>query len=175
MGRKQPLIYGTFNLYVNGSAWVMGITEATMPAREAKSETISGPGILGEIDAPVKGQYAAATLTLNLRAIYDDTLLALPVAGDAQRFDLRPALETKDIQDFSAHIAPERWSIVGPVKKIDPGKRGVASAADASIEVAAYRIEHYVDGKKVYETDYLNAIDTVGDTDYFAAIRAAIS
>lgn len=175
MSRKQPLIYGTFNVFINGGLDVLGVVDATLPDTEAKTETVSGAGIMGDIEVPVRGQFAAATLTLSFRAIYDSSVLGLAVGGNAYRFDLRPALEVEDTSSYDKNVVAERWSITGPVKKISHGKRAPASAADASIEVACRRIEQYMNGKKIMERDYLNGKYNVGESDIYAPVRNAIS
>ena len=173
--RKQPLIYGTFNLYLNGGLDVVGVAECTLPQFEGRSETLSGAGIMGEIEVTPKGQYSAMTFTANFRALYDPSILSLPIGGDSQTFDLRPALEVQDIADGTREIVPERWTINGPIKTINPGGRGTASAADASIEQAVYNLTHYVDGKEVRKIGVLTGIDVVNGVDQYAATRAAIS
>lgn len=175
MSKKQPLLFAAMELYINGGTNIVGLVDATLPPIEARTESIEGAGIGGEVEVPVKGQYSSMGLTLNFRAIYDPAVLALPVAGDSVRFDLRTALETQNVTDGTRGVSSERVSITGPIKTINPGTRKGGSAGDASIEASVYHFIHFIDGRNVREIGAFTGVDTVNGVDQRAGIRAAIS
>lgn len=169
---KVPLITAKFNVFVDGGTSLFGIAECTLPSFEAMSETFSGAGVAGEIDVPVIGQFSAGTLTMNFVHLYGQpSELAVT---KTYNFDLRSALEINDKASHELGIIQERYAIRGPVKKVDPGKLGKASASDASVEVAVYRQEHWIDGKQVLEWDALNEVYVVNGNDIYAPVREAI-
>ena len=171
--RKVPLMYAQFNVYVDGGNKLLGLAEVTLPAFAAMAETFSGAGIMGEIEVPVTGHFSAMTLSMSFRTLYGDPLDF--VVGKPYRFDLRSALELEDPASYEREVAKERWSIIGPVKSINPGKRAAQSAADATIDVACRRVEHFMDGKQVLEFDPTNDIYKVNGVDMYAAIRDSVS
>ncbi len=173
MQRKVPLIHAQMNVFVDGGQKLLGLADVTLPAFTAISETLSGAGIMGEIEVPVTGQFSALTLSMNFKTLYGEPLEF--VVGKSYRFDLRTALELEDPASYERGVAKERWSIIGPVKSINPGKRAPRSAADAVIDVAVRRAEQYMDGRQVLEFDPLNDIYTVNGADVYAMVRAAIS
>lgn len=173
MPRKQPIIHAQFNVYINGGQRLLGLAEVTMPSFEAMSEALTGAGIMGTVDVPVTGQFNALTLTMAFKVLHGDPLDL--IVSKPYRFDLRSAIELEDTASYDRSVSAERWSFTGPIKKIDPGKRAPAAVADASIDVAIRRAEHYMDGVKKLEYDPLNNIYTINGVDVYAPIRDAIS
>ena len=172
MARKQPLIVANFNVFVDGGMKLLGLSEVTLPSFEAMSETLSGAGIMGELDVPVTGQFSAMTMTMSFKVMYGDPLDF--VVAKTHRFDLRSAMELEDPASYERSVGRERWSVIGPISKIEHGKRAPASVADATIDVAIRRVEHYMDGRRVLEYDQLNDIYIVNGMDMYAQVRAAI-
>lgn len=170
MGRRIPIIYTQLEVYINGGQSALGLAEVTLPDLESMTETISGAGIMGEIEATLLGQFSAQTMTINFRVLYGEPLTY--AVGMTHRFDLRTALEYEDASTHEDGFATERWSVVGKIKKISPGKR--KGTADASIDVAIRSIEHYVDGALVMAFDPMNYVYTVGGVDVYAPVRNAI-
>lgn len=173
MKRKIPMINANYKVYVNGGLELLGLADVTLPSFESVSETITGSGIMGEVEVPVTGHFGAMTLTMNFRALYGDPLDFR--AAHEYHFDLRAAMELEDPTSFERSVGAERWSITGQVKIINPGTRAAQSLNNAVIEVALRRAEHYMDGKKVMEFDILNDIYEVNGEDVYRDIRAAIS
>ena len=173
MSRKIPLIRTQFEVYVNGGLSLLGLAEVTLPSLEGLAETLTGAGIMGEIEAIVTGHFSASTTTLNFRILYG-SILDYPV-GSSQRFDLRSAIEVEDTATYVKTVVKDRWSITGPIKTINPGTVGAASQADASIDIATRRIQHWSDGVEKLLYDPLNNIYTINGVDMYAGIRAAIS
>jgi P2 family phage contractile tail tube protein len=169
---QNPMMIQNYNVFINGGTETVGLAETQLPSFEALTQTITGAGIMGELESPAIGQFSAMTLTLNFREIYGDVLnLAV---GQPYRFDLRAAVSYEDRATRETHSASDRWSITAVVKKVDPGKYGVASTADASIDASIRTADHYVDGVKVLEFDLTNNKYIVNGKDIYAEVRNAI-
>lgn len=170
--RRLPLLTAQYNVYVDGGQNLLGLAEVTLPDFSALTETVTGAGIMGEIEVPSRGHMSALTFTLNFRSMLDDPLkLAI---STVHNFDLRAAQSYEDITSFDRGEAKERYSIIGPVKSVKLGKRTPHAPWDASIEVAARRVEHFIDGKQMVEWDPINNIYKVNGVDIYQQVRAAI-
>jgi P2 family phage contractile tail tube protein len=170
---KIPLIPAQFAVYPDGKTEILGIGDLVIPQFAAMAETLTGAGFMGELEHPVRGAFTAMEFVMNFRILYGDPLTF--GVTEVHHFDCRVALETTDRQTFDRGVANERWSIRGPIKSINPGTRAPSGNAGASIAVAAYRIEHYMEGRQVLEVDVLNQKYIVNGKDLYAAIKAAIS
>ena len=82
-----PSKINMFNVYRDGSVLVGLSDEVTLPDFEAVSESISGPGILGEIDDPAIGHFGSQEMEIPFRTFTDD-LFALMAPGNSVNLTL---------------------------------------------------------------------------------------
>jgi hypothetical protein len=170
---KVPHITAAYNVYVDGGTKLLGLADCTMPNWEALTETITGAGIMGELEIPSRGHMSALTFVMNFRSMLDDPLTF--AISQAYHFDLRAAQGFEDNTTYERGEAKERYSIRGPIKTVNPGTRGPHAAWDATIEVAVRRVEHFIDGRQVLEFDLLNDVYRVNGVDIYQQVRAATS
>lgn len=156
---RRPGKVTRYDVYVDGGTDMLGLAETTLPSFEALSDTLKGAGLPGEIDLPSAGRFGAMVLGMAFQMLYGDTLdLAV---GETHRFDLRAQIEYVDKKTLEIRTTPERWQVVGPIKKIDPGKRVAGGFADATMDVSVFSVKHYLDGEEKLE---YNAFDPDGYT-----------
>jgi len=67
-----PGVINNFNLYNNGTALVGLTGEISLPDFEGMTETLSGPGILGEIEEVIIGQFGSMELEIPFRILDED-------------------------------------------------------------------------------------------------------
>jgi len=169
---RAALLTSQFNVFVDGGTKLLGLADVVMPNYEALSETVTGAGLMGEIEVPSRGHFTALQFTLNFRSLLDQPIsLAVSMV---HHFDLRSAQSYEDTTTFERGEAKERYSILGPVLRFDHGKRAPHSPWDAVIVVAVRRVEHYLDGKQVLEIDTLNEKYVHNGQDIYRDVRAAI-
>ena len=169
---RVPLLTAQFNVYVNGGQRLLGLATVTLPNFAALTETVTGAGIMGEMEVPSRGHMSAMEFVLNFRSMIDDPLTY--AISKAYSFDLRSAQSYEDSTTYDRSEARERYALRGPVKSVNHGNRGPNAAWDASIAVAARRVEHFIDGRQMLEFDLLNNIYKVNGVDIYAPVRAAI-
>ena len=121
-----------------------GMAQATLPNLTALTQSISGAGIAGNVDAVILGHFDAMSMTLNY-----------PVAA---------AVQIRAIK----HIL-----VVIP-KTHTPGTVAPATPENGTGEFAVRYWATYIDGKKVREIDPLNFICLIDGTDYLADVRKAL-
>ena len=170
---RIPLLTAQLNVFVDGGTKELGLSEVTYPNLAALAETITGAGIMGEIEIPSRGHFSAMEFLMNFRAMLDNPLNY--AVGKTYNFDCRTAQSFEDSTTYQRGDAKERLSVIGPIKSITPGKRAPNATWDASIAVAVRRLELFVDGKQIWEWDAYNYIYKVNGVDQYAEIRAAIS
>jgi len=170
---RAPLLTAQFNVFVDGGKKLLGLADVTLPNFEALSETITGAGIMGELEIPAVGQFSAMNFVMNFRSMLDVPLTF--AVSKAYHFDLRSAQSYEETTTYERGEAKERYSVRGPVRVINHGNRAPNGLWEASIEIAVRRVEHYMDGKLLLEFDPLNDVYRVNGQDIYAQVRAAIS
>ena len=67
-----PGVINNFNLYNDGTVLVGLTGEISLPDFEGMTETLSGPGILGEIEEVIIGQFGSMELEIPFRILDED-------------------------------------------------------------------------------------------------------
>jgi hypothetical protein len=169
---KAPHFTQQFRVYVDGGTHLLGNADVTMPNFEALSETITGAGIMGELQVPGIGHFGALSVVMNFTSLMDG--LTRFAVGIPNNFDLRSAQSFEETTTFERGMQKERFSFRGPVLSINPGTRAPNAPWAASMSVAVRRAEHFIDGRQVLEYDLINNIYVVNGRDIYAMVRAAL-
>ncbi|EET60349.1 putative phage major tail tube protein [Marvinbryantia formatexigens DSM 14469] len=162
-----------YNVYNAGTRLVGLSDEVTLPDFEALTETISGPGFLGEIDEPLLGHFGASEIEIPFRTLNEE-MFGLLAQGSAVNLTLR--LSTQAIQEstMETDFMPSRVVIKGKSKGFTGGKvkQGNGTGSSAKIEILYILIE--VNGKKKFELDKLNFVYKVNDADLLVKVRKQV-
>ena len=90
-----------FAIYEDSNEYC-GLASVTLPDLTALTQTVSGAGIAGNIEAPILGHIDAMTLTLNFRTVTEQTVrLSEP---RRHNIDLRVAQQA--LQGFALYTVP---------------------------------------------------------------------
>jgi P2 family phage contractile tail tube protein len=150
----------------------IGIAEVTLPDLSALTQTISGAGIAGNVDAIILGHFDPMTLTLTFRTTTEQTIrLSEP---RRHTIDLRVAQQSEDTVAGAVKVQQVKHVLVVIPKKDAGGSIAPASPTNGSGEYAVRYWATYLDGKKKREIDPLNFICFINGTDYLAPVRAAL-
>lgn len=160
-----------FAVYEDGSEYV-GLAKVTLPDLNAITQTISGAGIAGNVEAVIAGHFDAMTLGLNFRTTTKQSIkLSEP---RRHNIDLRVAQQDENTTLGAIEVRKVKHILV-VVPKIDKGGSiAPASQGDGSGEYAVRYWATYIDGKKYREIDPLNFICYINGTDYLADVRSAL-
>ena len=168
---KQPEAYINFEVYKD-SVNLVGIAKATLPNVAFLTQSVSGAGISGNVDAVLAGMVEAMSLTLNFRSATDAAVsLAAPTKHN---IDLRVAEQYWNTTGVAKEVQADKYVMVVIPKNTTPGSVAPASAADASGEYSVYYYAAYKDGKKLWEIDPYNQICEIDGVDYLAPVRKAL-
>lgn len=168
---KQPEAYIDFEVYEDARNFI-GISQATLPNVAFLTQSITGAGIAGNVDAVLTGMMEAMELGLNFRSVTDAAVsLMTPVK---HTIDLRVAEQYWNTSAVQKEIQADKYVMVVVPKSTNPGNVSPASAADTSGTYSVYYYAGYKDGKKMWEIDPFNYICNIGGKDYMADVRKAL-
>jgi len=168
---KREEAYIDFSVYRN-SRELLGIAKATLPDINFLTQSISGAGVAGNIEAVLKGMVDAMTLQLDFLSATDSAVnLAAPVKHN---IDLRVAKQRWDTVRARSEVVADKFVMVVIPKTFTVGGVAPASPADASGQYAVYYYAAYKDGKQLWEIDPYNFICKINGVDYLKDVRAAL-
>lgn len=156
-----------YSVYLNGGD-CLGVANVELPNFEYMTETLSGSGLGGEVEAAsplVKSM--TAKLTFNKKTSNYIKLMA----PKGHHLDLRASVRGLDTADSTFSEDPERIVLRTLPKKFNLGKWDRGKKQENEIEFEVVYVKLVVDGDEVLEYDKFNYIFTVNGTDYMADIR----
>ncbi|HAN86982.1 MAG TPA: phage tail protein [Firmicutes bacterium] len=160
-----------FAVYEDSMEYV-GMAEAQLPDLTTLTQTISGAGIAGNIEAVILGHFEEMTLTLNFRTTTEQAIrLSEP---RRHQIDLRVAQQVEDTVAGQVRVQAVKHLFVVVPKKETGGSIAPASQQDASGEYAVRYWATFIDGRKVREIDPLNFIFMVNGKDYLREVKASL-
>lgn len=162
-----------YNVY-RGSKKLVGLSdEVTLPDFEGLTETLSGPGMLGEIDEPLLGHFGASEIEIPFRTL-DEEMFDLLAQGQAVDLTLRMSTQAIVETSMATDFMPSRIVIKGKSKGFTGGsvKQGQGTGSSVKVEVIYILIE--VNNKKKFELDKLNFVYKVNGNDLLAKVRKQV-
>ena len=162
-----------YNVYLDGNKLVGISDEVTLPDFEALTETLSGAGILGEIDEPLLGHFKASEMEIPFRTL-EEHMFRLASMSKALNLTLRASTQTIDTGNINTGAMPSRIVVKGKNKAITGGKlkQGEGTGSSIKIEVTYILIE--VDKTPMFELDKLNFVYKVKGVDLMKTIREQV-
>lgn len=168
---KRTEAYIDFLVYRN-SRELLGVAKAKMPDIKFLTQTVSGAGVAGNVEAILKGMIDAMTLGLEFISATDSAVeLAAPVKHN---IDLRVAEQQWNKVKARSEVASSKYVMVVIPKSTTIGGIATASPADASGEYAVYYYAAYKGNKQLWEIDPYNYICKINGVDYMKEVRAAL-
>ena len=159
-----PEVIHDFNIYNKGNK-IVGLTgEVSIPDFEAVTETISGAGILGEIETTIAGRYGSMEQEIPFRCI-DEDFFKLINPTKSVELTLRGAIQCNKKSDGSTAYVGMRIVYRGRCKKISIGTVKQGGPMDSSIAIELTYILIEMNGKKKIELDKINGVFKVNGAD----------
>lgn len=162
-----------YNVYNAGTRLVGISDEVTLPDFEALTETISGPGFLGEIDEPLLGHFGASEIEIPFRTLNEE-IFGLLAQGSAVNLTLRMSTQAIQEATMATDFMPSRVVIKGKSKGFTGGKVKQGNGTGSSVKVEIIYILIEVNGKKKFELDKLNFVYKVNNVDLLAKVRKQV-
>lgn len=145
------------------------ITSITLPDIERQSDSISGAGILGEIDYPSSTQVATMVCEVTARAnspIFDRLL-----KHDILKLEVVWVQETLDPASASTGMVTYKAQLEGKVKKVTGGKAEKNAQSEGGFTLNVWRYVKHEDGKKVLAIDQMSSVFEVDGVDMAGKVK----
>jgi len=168
-----PEVINDYNVYGQDGLLLIGLAdEITLPKISSKKTTLSGSGILGEIDAPVPGQIESSEMKIKWNHLYSDAARMMN-PNETVQITIRAAQQTAN-KEGGVVYKGLRIVCSGHPKEIDLGtlKRGDTMGATTTLELLTYKVE--VDSQVIFDIDKLGGKYVVNGVDLRAEINALI-
>lgn len=166
-----PEVINNFNVYKYNSDKLIGVSgEVSLAEISAVTATITGAGLLGEMNLPVVGQIGSIEQVLPFNVLNGDVFkefklnksVSIVLRGDVQSTDT----STGEFKHSGMKIS---WR--GYVKKITPGKVKAADSMGTSVTLELVYIHISFDGKTAIKIDKMNSVYQIGNEDLLAEIK----
>lgn len=163
----------SYNVYQDGKKLIGISDEVTLPDFEAMTETLSGAGLLGEIDEPLFGHFKSIEMEVPFRTM-NKQMFNMASMSQAINLTLRISTQALETSTNKSAFLPSRIVVKGKNKSITGGKVKQGEGTGSSIKVEINYIMIEVEGKKVFELDKLNFKYVVNGKDLLAAVRKQV-
>lgn len=166
-----PSVINGFNIYKNGNL-LIGVTgEVKLPSFESKTTTISGAGILGDIEEAVLGQFNSMKLEIPFRTLSDDVF---SIMNPLEPIDLtlRGRIQCMDQGTGAVGFQGMRVVCRGKMATFNPGSVKDSDQMSTSVTLELVYILIEVQGKKKIELDKLNGVYVVNEKDLLQKARS---
>lgn len=169
MKKNIPTKVNKYNVY-NEAERLLGVgEELELPEFEAAASTISGAGILGEIDDPTIGYFGNQEMEIPFRVLDKEATNMLDMTK-AVRLTIRGAVQTTN-SEGDIDVKPVRVVVRGRSAKFAPGKFKAGDAMETTVTLTVIYILIEVDNEPVVELDKLNEVYKVNGVDVLAKIK----
>lgn len=159
-----------FNVYLRGNRLLGLSDEVTLPDFEAVTETLSGPGILGELESVALGQFSSMEMEIPFRQM-DDDMFKLADQSTSLDITLRGSIQFTIGSTTETAFKPMRIVVRGKNKSIAGGKakQGNGTGSSIKIEIAYIYIE--INNAPKIELDKLNFVFKINGKDLLEKVR----
>lgn len=168
MSNPVPEKLVNFRVYLDGTD-LLGVADVELPSFESMTDTVSGAGVAGEVDAPILGHFSSMSLTLNWRTVTGNvTTLA---QQKAHQLDLRGSMQVYDASNGEYKTKPLKVVCKAVPKNTGLGSLQAGSSQENSTEMEVNYVKVSVDGEEKIELDKYNFKCVVEGTDYLESVR----
>lgn len=155
MNKNIPTVLRDYNVY-NQNKKLIGIgEEVTLPSIPFLTSTISGAGIMGEIDLPQLGRTGNIEQEIPFNMM-DEEMLSVIGEGFVTTLSLKGANEKINPETGMLEWSGMSATFRGYVTEINPGTAKRADKMDSSIKMSLSYIKYIVNDKTLVEIDKLN-------------------
>lgn len=171
MNTNIPSKIHSYNLYnddLGGRFFGVG-DECALPDFEQLVETLSGAGILGELDDPAPGHYSNQQMEIPFRVL-DEEPISLMDTTKAVKLTMRGALQSLTSEGDTA-FRPLKVVVRGKCATLKLGTLKAATAMNSSVTLNISYIKISLNGKELVELDKLNGIFKIDGKDVLQKVR----
>ncbi|ECD6517307.1 phage tail protein [Salmonella enterica subsp. enterica] len=161
-----------YNVYDDKNKLIGVSGEVTLPNFEAMTSTLSGAGILGELETTNPGHYSSTTMEFSWRTLLDKTFNFATYSGRA--LILRAASQQVNSNNSQLVYQAIKITFKYMNKGLDLGKLAQNAAMESKTSLEVWYIKIEIGGKVVFELDKLNSVYKVNGQDQLSAVKKLI-
>lgn len=160
-----------FEVYHEGTR-LLGIADAELPEFNFKTNTLTGPGIMGDLDFPGLGHTESLEITLNWRTINDDLI----IFAEQKAHDVTLRGSQQNYDQAYKKIASEavRIDFRGLPKSAPLGKFEHVEQTESKNTFEIVTLHLYIAGVQKIKYDKVNYICEINGVDYLKDYRANV-
>lgn len=170
MNKNIPDKITNYNVYKSGTKLIGMGEEMPIPELSSKTSTLTGAGILGDIETATLGHFDSMELEIPFRMPMDD-YFSIFTPDEAVDLTVRGAIQTMK-GDGTLKQVGARMVVRGGLKGASFGKFKIGEAAESSVKVEVTYFLLEIDGVKKLELDKLNSIFIVNGKDVLEKVRS---
>lgn len=161
-----------FNIYdsTGTKMWGSG-DELKLPDLQSKTSTMSGGGMLGDIESPLLGIYGSIEFEIPQRMLNEEAFSFIKKQSKGAGVMVRGAQQITDAVTHEIDHRSMRVVIRGRNKAVNFGKLKQGESMDASIKLEVTYLLVEIEGKKMFELDKFNSVLVIDGEDQLAKIR----
>ena len=168
---EQAAAYINLEIYED-DVNLLGVAKVQLPSIAYPCVTISGAGMMGEMEIPLYGMVNAMTLTINWLTPHGDAVRLM--SPEKHQLDMRVAEEYWDVEQAEVGLWADKYVVIVRPKNASPGTVAPMGNADTSGEYVVYYFAAYRDGKQLWEVDKRSMKCVIDGVDYMAPVRKAL-
>lgn len=169
MINKIPSVLVDYAIYEDNTR-LIGTGDITLPNIQSTTTEITGAGIGGAIEIPVKGKYQSMTIQIAFRTI--ESWASNLMTPETHNLTLRGAQQVYDGAGGRINTEPVTVFLSAFPKNLDLGKFTPGESTGTTAEMEVLRIKIVQNSRELLEIDKLNSILRIGGRDYSSSVRA---
>lgn len=158
-----------FRVY-NDNKDLLGIATVDLPELEAMTDTVSGAGVAGEVESPIKGHFGSMTTTFTWRTI-ENSAMSL-CKQKAHNVEIRGSQQVYDAANGTYGTVAVRAAMRIVPKTVSLGSFEPGATTDTEQEFEVLYLKLFVANKEVVEIDKYNFIAKFNGEDSLASVRS---
>lgn len=168
---EQAAAYINLEIYED-SVNLLGVAKVKLPDITYPCVTISGAGMMGNMEVPLYGMVDAMNTTIDWLTPHQDAVKLM--SPKKHQLDMRVVEEYWGVQEAEVGTWADKYVMIVRPKTLSVGNVAPMANADTSGEYAVYYYAAYRDGKQLWEIDKRNMKCVIDGVDYMADVRKAL-
>ncbi|MFJ2044524.1 phage major tail tube protein [Paenibacillus taichungensis] len=170
--KNIPIKLAGMALFLNDNKDSFATADITLPNLTPMTTTVSGMGILGEVDLPDSGHYSSILLGINWRTIAKEAFAL--VGSSIKKLEIRGAFKEFDVSGTQFVTKAIKIVVTGVGKGIDLGTLAQNAETGTSNSVEVIYIKIFIEGENVFELDKFAYVSKVNGVDEQEDVRKAL-
>ena len=169
---NKTIQYSIYDRTEGKPVFVTDTTSLKRPDLSNMTETITGAGIMGEVDLPTLGQLAAMSYEITFKRSNKNAVVFF--GQKTQHFETRWATDVLDASNAKIGISACKEIVKAIPKSLGLGSLESNSANETTVAMEVIYYKFIQDGETLIEIDKLNNVFIIDGWDYAAQIREAL-